>query len=139
MQYSCQPCTLEEVLFLSPANQQSYIPGTIIKKASTPQSYLIDIRASDTTIQGSTFTQYNHISSKSPLQSHKRPQNLPASQCPIPKSSLEHFLSPLNTFSHCQSLQKAKSLYPVFSSLPGLTPHHHPVPQKLQYMTSSIT
>ena len=32
----------QEVLFLSPAKQHSYIPGTIIEKASTPQSYIID-------------------------------------------------------------------------------------------------
>ena len=34
----------QEVLFLSPANQHSYIPSTIIDKAPSPQSNLIDIK-----------------------------------------------------------------------------------------------
>ena len=32
----------QEVLFLSPADQCSYVPSTTVDRASTPQSYLIN-------------------------------------------------------------------------------------------------
>ena len=94
----------QKVLFLSPADYQSYVCSTILGRFPPPK--LCDQCPGQAVLQIQGAHSPNTTGSlQSPhFPAAGDPPNLPASQSPIPKSSLEHFPNSLKTFPH-HSLQ----------------------------------
>ena len=87
----------QEVLFLLPADHQSYIPGTIIDKASTPWNYTIEAQGIQYHRTRITSTPLNMISSLGKLcitQSHLKALSQATSLNPQ-SPTLEPTLSPI--------------------------------------------
>ena len=61
----------QEVLFLSPADPNQYIEGTILAKAPQPRSYLLDLKEKHTAALDNTYVHYQIQS----FQYHQRLNN----------------------------------------------------------------
>ena len=108
------------------ADQQSYIPRTIIDRASTPQSYMINGQGKVVPqIQGAhSSTTTGHLQSfHSPAAGKPKTFMHPK---PNPISKQKALPQPQNTVPHTPNQQNVISLFPIHSDLPGLTTNHHP-------------
>ena len=106
--YSVRPLSTldpsQDVLFCSLASQQSYIPSTIIKTASTQEAIGLMPRANGITCQESTSVHYSKTSSQS-TPSHRRLQRKSHNQAVQPTDHSSGWRSHQQTISDAEPLQ----------------------------------